>query len=139
VHRVASARPLAGRKWKGSTNVPKGYPRFVRKGDALIKIGWSKRSKEEYQHKAPRKVVAMLIDRIASAGANGGLVTAQDFVPLVDPADKSPVPDYQTYLCLAWLRENGLLNQHGRQGYTVADPQSFERNVAEAWEQTSPG
>lgn len=137
--RAPNTRCPQARKRKNRASTPKGYPRFIRRADSLIKIGWSKRSKEEYQHKAPQKVVFMLADNIAGAGTNGRLVTVQDLVPMCDPADKSTVPDYQTYLCLAWLRENRLLNQHGRQGYTVADPKSFGRRVAEAWDQTPQG
>jgi hypothetical protein len=99
---------------------PKGaYPRFYRRDDSLIKIAWSKRERNEYQHKGPWRVVELLAAAIAEKGANGRLFTAEDILPLGDRSDGSEVPSYQAYLALAWMRSEGLVVQHGRRGYTV--------------------
>ena len=95
-----------------------GYPRFMAQGESLIKIGWSKKSKAEYQHKAPWDVVNLVARSTAKAKENGSLVTFDDFTPLTDK-DGNEVPNYQVYLALAWFRDAGLVDQEGRNGYKV--------------------
>lgn len=110
------------------------YPRFGRRGDSLIKIGWSKREKKEYQHKAPRRAVEVLVNAVAKAGTNGNIFQSNDILPLTDPGDGSEIPAYQAYLSLAWLRDMMLVDQHGRQGYSVARPQELSGAVEAAWQ-----
>src|SRR4051794_31882715 len=33
------------------------YPKFFRRGDELVKVGWSKKERKEYSHRAPRRAV----------------------------------------------------------------------------------
>src|SRR5262245_3021461 len=33
------------------------YPQFFRRGDELVKVGWSKKDRKEYAHRAPRRAV----------------------------------------------------------------------------------
>ena len=94
------------------------YPKFARYKDELVKIGWSKKYRTEYQHKAPRQVVDNLLSQIVHIGASNDLFTTEDIFPL-RASDGSLVPSYQAYLVLAWLRSIGLLSQHGRQGYSL--------------------
>src|SRR5262249_27860719 len=35
------------------------YPKFLRDGEELLKIGWSKRQKAVYRHKAPKRIVLL--------------------------------------------------------------------------------
>jgi len=107
------------------------YPRFLREGDNLVKIGWSKSETAEYEHKSPKRVVALLCDSLT--GTNGKRITMENVLPLTDPANGSPIPDYQAYLCLAWLRSAGLVNQHGRQGYSVPKGVDLEKSVEAQW------
>ncbi len=95
------------------------YPKFVRLNEDLHKIGWSKKAKKEYEHKAPREVVDLLAERLVEVGTSGELFTTEDIFPL-GRHDDSEIPSYQAYLALAWLRALGVLVQHGRQGYTLA-------------------
>ncbi len=39
------------------------------------------------------------------------------------------VPGYQGYVWLAWLRAAGLVKQHGRQGYSLLKPATFEKDI----------
>jgi hypothetical protein len=94
------------------------YPRFLREGDSLVKIGWSKSERAEYEHKCPRSVLPLLAAAIAKAGANGKRFGMDKVLPLND-TDNHEIPAYQVYLALAFLRSVGLLEQHGRQGYTL--------------------
>ena len=125
-------------KRKSRSGVADDYPKFLRRGEEIVKIGWSKRSKSEYQHKAPRRVVSLLTAAIAERAASGSLVVANELIPLADPSDGTEIPDYQVYVCLAWLRHETLIEQEGRQGYMVNDPSSFEKRVNDEWEALSP-
>ena len=109
-----------------------GYPRFFRHAGDLLKIGWSKRERTEYHHKAPQAVVMQLVSKLAVTGAGGAIFTADDIFPL--GADEgSPVPNYQGYLCLAWLRREGLVQAHGRQGYSVVNGENLSSAVTSHW------
>ncbi len=107
------------------------YPKFLKDGNGLLKLGWSKREKKEYRHRAPRLVVDLLATKLAEV-AKGGTFTTENLFPLLEE-DGTEVSSYQAYLCLAWLRKAGLVAQQGRQGYTVADPDELPEAVEEAW------
>jgi len=107
------------------------YPRFVREGDNLVKIGWSKSQRAEYEHKSPKRLLAVLCGSLTSA--NGKRITMDKLLPLKDPVTGSAVPDYQSYVCLAWLKSSGLVTQHGRQGYSVPKGIELEESVEALW------
>jgi len=109
------------------------YPRFLREGENLVKIGWSPSDKSEYEHKCPKKVLALLASAISKAGAHGKRFTMEVMLPLTDPDTGAKVPDYQTYLCLAWLRLLGFVIQHGRQGYSLATKAPIESLFETHW------
>lgn len=109
------------------------YPRFLRRGDLLVKIGWSKREKSEYEHKAPRQAAFVLARAAADAGKDGRLFQVNALLPLTDLKDGSVVPDYQVYLVIAWWRGIGLLDQHGRQGYSIPKANQLQQAVESAW------
>jgi len=111
-------RPVSGRSAKKSATC-RSYPRFARRGDQLVKFGWSKREKNEYEHKAPRQVPLNLARVAATAGKDGRIFQVNALLPLSDPTDGGEIPDYQVYLVIAWWRSIGLLDQHGRQGYSI--------------------
>ncbi|HEY3318965.1 MAG TPA: hypothetical protein VGP72_00615 [Planctomycetota bacterium] len=113
---------------------PPLYPKFFRRGDELVKVGYSKRGRREYQHKTPRKVVSLVAAAITKAAVGKRLVAADDFMPVVDPADGNEIPGYQVYVCLAWMRKEGLIKQDGRQGYTLSKERDLAANVPAAWE-----
>lgn len=111
----------------------KKYPRFIRLGDELIKIGWSKKQKREYQHKALRRVINLLTERLCEVGGPSELVTTEKLFPLCDSAEKTEIPGYQAYLCLAWLRDSALIEQVGRQGYYVTSPDKLRNAIDDCW------
>jgi len=132
----SSTKSNKKRRRKGRRSEAKrrgAYPRFVRHKDELIKIGWSRRQRREYRHRAPKRVVDALATRLSNCGAASKLFTTEDIFPL--PGDGGQeVPSYQAYLCLAWLRKEGLVLMRGRQGYTVPRPEQIDRSVAECWQ-----
>lgn len=107
------------------------YPRFLREGENLIKIGWSKTERAEYEHKSPQTLLTALCQ--ALTGAKGKRITMDKVLPLKDPANGSAFSDYQSYVCLAWLRSVGLVIQHGRQGYSLPKRTDLEKGVETHW------
>ncbi len=114
------------------------YPRFFRSGDELMKVGWSKKKKKEYKHTAPRRLAVALTKAIVQAGGTESKVATADFFPIEDPKDHSEVPSYQTYIVLAWLVEAGIVEKHGRQGYTIPRPESLSDQVEDQWSSLAP-
>ncbi|MCH7598848.1 MAG: hypothetical protein IH973_03755 [Myxococcales bacterium] len=110
-------------------------PKFARGKDELVKIGWSKKEKSEYQHKAPRQVIGFLIDSLVKTAPAEEVFSTEQLFPLHDGNDGSEIPSYQAYLCLAWLREEQLIEQVGRQGYRVPDSKGLHETMKARWEQ----
>lgn len=114
----------------------KEYPRFVRYGDRLIKVGRSRTSSsKEYRHRAPKSTVRAvaaalrdLADRRESRAAfdpdfHHGLPAAHEFsvnrlMPVRD-ASGAEVPHYQVSLIVSWLQALGAVRKSGRGRYVV--------------------
>lgn len=96
------------------------YPRFFKSVDRLVRVAWSRSSRQEYEHKAPLAVVARVSEALATVGDGGRVFTTDDLMPVL--IDGVPVPSYQVYLVLALLKQVGLLEQHGRSGYSIPSP-----------------
>ncbi len=145
VHERAATPPPAGaasdgarvmarrRRKRRRSRTPEGYPQFVREGESLVKIGWSKSEGKTYEHKAPKGVLRALVKALLRVGVGGGRFTADVLLPLKDSVGGSEIPDYQTYLTLAWLRSTGLITQHGRQGYSLPAGFDLERESERQW------
>jgi len=101
--------------------------------DQLVKIGWSKKAKKEYQHKAPRYVVDLLVKRLLQMTTPDKVFTTEELFPLRNETDDMEIPSYQAYLALAWLRSFGAVRQHGRQGYSMVPTQGVISIVDRAW------
>ena len=111
------------------------YPKFFKQGDQFVKVGWSRTTKGEYEHKAPRRVVDALTTAIAQRSRKGKLFTVEDLLPLKDPQDHSEIPSYQAYVVLAWLKLGGLVKQHGRRGYSVRNSSRLADAAVSSWQQ----
>lgn len=109
------------------------HVRFFRRGDQLIRVARSKRKKKEYQHKAPRSTIDALVAAIAETGKDGRVFTTDQVLPIRDPGDGSEIPNYQSYVCIAWLKHTGLIDQHGRQGYSIPRLAEFKDAVESIW------
>ena len=121
---------------KGSSRKAKGataYPRFFKDGDSLVKVGWSKKEGNEYEHKAPKSAITALAAALNQAGQRKRRFTVDQLLPVRNPTSGEDVPDYQIYLALAWLRDCvKLVDQHGRQGYTLK-PGSLAEQIETHW------
>jgi hypothetical protein len=111
------------------------YPKFFREGDMLVKVGWSRTEKTEYEHKCPVRILWSLVRLLEKSHAGGKRFTMNELLPLVDSVDGTEVPMYQAYLCLAWLRSAGIVVQHGRQGYSLAGQGDLVTAAESQWSQ----
>jgi hypothetical protein len=131
---AAAAGALAGTSAARSRSPARDYPRFFRRGDELVKVGWSKKDRREYAHRAPRRAVDAVGAVVRVVGARRKLFNGDALLPLKDPADGSIIPGYQAYVALAWLTQLGLLKQHGRRGgYSLTAEKQIDNAVAGAW------
>jgi hypothetical protein len=108
------------------------YPKFLRQGDELVKIGWSKSEKAPYEHKAPRAVVTLLIQALIKIGQDGRVFTMDALLPLRQTRGVD-VPSYQAYVALAWLRTASLIVQHGRRGYSLIKKVDLAAEAERRW------
>jgi hypothetical protein len=135
--RVVRSGRKAGRTRKKSRPTRKAgdYPKFLREGESLVKIGWSKKEKATYEHKAPRRVLTALVGALEKTGRGGKRFSFEDLLPIADPDGGGEVPSYQAYLALAWMRTEALLTQHGRQGYSIPDGIDLSELINTRWEE----
>ena len=131
----AAAEPVRAGARKKAGN----YPKFLRRGDDLIKIGWSKKGKKVYQHKAHRGVIDVVVAALVKVGQGGKIFITDKLMAAIEPSEGSPVPEYQVYVALAWLKHTGLIDQHGRQGYSVPRAATLRQAVDAAWKETAEG
>jgi len=126
----ASSSPAA-RKSRPPADI---YPQFFRRGDELVKVGWSKKDRKQYSHRAPRRAVDAVAAALRRIGGKGQLFTGDKLLPLKDATDGSPLADYQAYVALAWLKHLGIVKQHGRKsGYTLVPDKQVDSITTAAW------
>ena len=138
--RAAAAPPTtpatgyaAGAERKGRP-AASNYPKFFRRGEELVKIGWSKKERAEYNHRAPRQAVDATIAALQKVGAKLKVFNGGALFPLGNAATGQDVPDYQGYLALAWLTHLGIVKQHGRRsGYSLAKDGQIADSIDAAW------
>ena len=124
----------AGSSRRRETEAKSQGPAFFRRGSGLIKVGRSRSSGGAYEHRAPEEVRTQLIEQLAAVGSSERLIKMDDLLPRLKAHDGSEPPSYQPYLCLAWLRNEGLVVQHGRRGYTVPDGEGLSEAAQERFE-----
>ena len=123
----AAAKPK--RKGKGK----KADPRFERDGEKLVKVGWSKKAREEYEHRAPRSAALAFAIHLGKSVQAGKAFLVDDISPVHDSAGEE-IPSYQVYLTLAWLRSSGAVEKKGRDGYYVPKPHTIADGFDDIWE-----
>ena len=111
-----------------------GYPRFEREANKLIKIGWSKKDRRAYEHRAPREAILLFSEVLAKKSRNGRVFTMDKLLPLRDEQGHD-IPSYQAYLALAWLRSLGMVKRRGKQGYIVKNGFMDPAHLTQSWEQ----
>lgn len=109
------------------------YPRFERDGDKLVKIGWSKKHKDQYEHRASREAVIGVARHLASRVKAGQVFEVENLLPVPDSAN-GEIPAYQVYLVLAWLRSEGAIEKKGRDGHVLRDASIATGGLDSLWE-----
>jgi len=108
------------------------YPRFCVREGVLIRIGWSKKGKREYEHKVPKDVFLYAVKAVASAGSTArGPVTAEDIIGRVTDVTGAPIPSYQVYVAIGLLKQQGCIEQVGREGYMI--PNDVDTRAHALW------
>ncbi len=106
------------------------YPQFQRDSDKLVKLGWSDRDRQVYEHRAPKSAVLRICDEI---GKRTKRFRMEDILADLGTG-REPVPTYQAYLTLAWLRSIRAVDRDGKDGYRVrTSPLSTDR-VRALWD-----
>lgn len=122
---------LAGRGSRKSSK--QKYPRFEVRNGAILRIGWSKKQKAEYEHRASRdtfdRTVAAMV-RIAKTGV--GPFTADQIIEGANDS-KVSVPSYQVYVVIGLLRDHACVEQVGRDGYMI--PEDLSPRARNLWNQ----
>lgn len=95
------------------------YPRFSAHDGRLVKTGWSKKKKVEYQHRAPKGAVAGVFDEIRQMDPQKSFDV--DAVTPRIAEGNDPIPSYQIYMAIGWFRDIGYLEKCGRNEYRIAN------------------
>lgn len=106
------------------------YPRFFQNDGRVVRAAWSKRERKEYYHKASFSVIQHLAKKVLAIGEDGKVFSSDELFPL-DDSDGTPIPTYQGYVGLALFKQAGLIDQHGRRGYSVVRLTNFIADVTE--------
>ena len=75
----------------------------------------------------------LVAEAVAKVARGTTLITAPDFMPVVDPEGGSEIPQYQAYLTLAWLVAERVVEKHGRQGYTLPEQDAPQARFEDLW------
>ena len=95
------------------------YPFYEVGDDSICKVGWSKKSSEEYRHYAPMTAAKSLAGHIDKTQIPGHAWTVEELGCVVDSEAGNELPSYQIYLAIGWMRFNGLLLKQGRSRYAA--------------------
>ena len=98
----------------------KKYPRFERHDLKLVKVGWSKKGRDEYEHRAPRDAVVAFVRHLTSKVKPGKTFVVEELLPVPDSTG-GEIPSYQVYMTLAWLRHARAVEKRGRDGYALSN------------------
>lgn len=120
-------------KSSGNGKTKRKYPYFERNGDKLVKVGWSKKNKEPYEHRAPKEAVVSFVRHLTSSVAPNEVFVIENLFPVPDVANDCEVPTYQVYLSIAWLRDAGVIKKSGRDGYVLISTSLNESDFGVLW------
>ncbi|MCY3955406.1 MAG: hypothetical protein OXF47_05370 [Nitrospira sp.] len=102
------------------------YPKYLRRGNALVKVGLSRDKKSEYEHIVPASEYRRAMTLVANAGANGKEFTADDLLKGFDG------PSYRVYVILALLRQKDAVVVLHRGIYKLGN-ESIDAAIENIW------
>ncbi|NOX51989.1 MAG: hypothetical protein GXP16_15845 [Gammaproteobacteria bacterium] len=121
------AKSKSGRQKKVS------YPKFIKDGERLIKVGWSKKNRKEYEHRVPFSAAMFFARYLVESVEPGKLFQVDEILPVSD-AEGHEIPSYQVYVTLAWLISTGSVEKKGRDGYFVAPGRLTIQTINDSWD-----
>ncbi len=121
--RKAQPAPKAEPKAKAEAEAPnkrrrsppkRGYPKYSRRGDNLVRTDWSHSKKVEQTHAVPYATVAQIATTIVG---DGGATFRKDILTDLNSPDGKKLPIHQVYLILGWLVASKTIRKKGRGDY----------------------
>ena len=107
------AEPEAPKKRRRSP--PKrGYPKYSRRGDNLVRTEWSGAKNVEQTHAVAYGTVAQIATTIVS---DGGAMFRKNILTDLQTAEGKKLPIHQVYIVLGWLLANKAIRKKGRGDY----------------------
>lgn len=112
------------------------YPKFKVKNETLIRIGWSRKQRREYTHKAPRFVFEQTVKAMTALSQSGaGPFLAENILEQANSNESEAIPSYQIYVVIGLLKQTNCIKQVGRDGYII--PQDLVKKAEEKWVELS--
>lgn len=125
----------AGKRKKAKARKGKrgDYPRYEVRNNNLVRVGWSKKDKAEYQHRTPRTIFDRTVKAMNKVAQSGpGPFMAEKIIEKSNDKE-GPVPSYQAYVVIGLLRDRKCVEQVGREGYVI--PEDVSARAMRVWEQ----
>ncbi len=130
----AKEEPASRKKRKkvSRRSKPPGLPRIEIRNGSLYKIGWSRKQKQEYEHKVPRMAFDTIVNGMSALAREGnGPFMAEAVIEKINATTEDSIPAYQVYVVLAAFREWNLITQAGREGYSI--PLDVAEKAGKMW------
>ena len=106
---------------------------FLKDDSRLIKVGWSRKKKAEYLHRVPKEVVLAFAEHLEKSVSAQSLFEIESLFP-VSTESSGDIPSYQIYVIVAWLREVGVIEKKGRDGYIIQEKSQLRGKFNELWD-----
>ena len=68
-------------------------------------------------------------------GAGGRVFATDELFPVCNITDGRDIPNYKAYVGISFLKHTGIVEQHGRRGYSITHVTDFEASVEKLWAQ----
>jgi hypothetical protein len=94
---------------------------------------WSKKSKKEYEHRVPKEIVLTFVRHLGQTIPAGTVFDVEGLLPVQDLSGDE-IPAYQVYVTLAWLRDAGVVEKKGRDGYVLREGSVVNGGIEDLWQ-----
>ena len=108
------------------------YPRFLRDGPDLIKVGWSRKRGAEYLQRSPKQTALALSSVLTELGTRRNHIAMAEILATMKERDER-TPTYQIYAAHAWLKSFAAVAGNGRTGYRIDQTRLSNQHMEEMW------
>ena len=106
------------------------YPRYVRDGEILVRIGW-RRDREYLIAKLPKRCIEMVVSRALDVSDVDGNFKSDWITGLRDP-QYGTISAVQIRFALAWLVSTEVIDR-GEFGYAMIRKQTILKDIENRW------